>query len=160
MISKSHYWKKDLLLKKSKLGKSLSKKKWTDDAKAKIEQIIQIGFFSIQKILDSKLVTNQRLKSRVLLREFEPKTKAENRILFLEFEKLYNLTHYKEKEHDILFLCHQFTSSLVFKLEFNKSDNLLKGVFVTSDHQKNKALYWINMGVIIELFEAIGNDPM
>ena len=74
-----------------------------------------------------------------------------------QIDRLYDLEDSNSVKINIISLCNQFIHSYVFVPELSES-NRLKGFFIASDWQKDNSLYYIDVDVVINLFESVGND--
>jgi hypothetical protein len=57
----------------------------------------------------------------------------------------------------IMFLCNQVIHSYVYKEVFDKEE-LLTGMFISSDRERNRKLYFVAVTELIRLFTRIGED--
>lgn len=58
------------------------------------------------------------------------------------------------------FFCNLIVHSFVFAFEGYPEDDGLAGVFVNSEYESEKALLFIAIGTLVEIFRAVGNDEV
>ena len=77
--------------------------------------------------------------------------------LDVELSQWRNFRHHYDMEqgtpssHPPLFVCHQMISNAIFEADLSPVRQL-QGIYITSEHQKHKALYGIRLTAIIQLF--------
>jgi hypothetical protein len=157
MISNSSYWKDDLLKNAHGLRKRAKQKRWADASFVRVEQAIMLGFYSIRKLVESKLLSDTIASQTIELTAYSWKGKAITRVNSLGFDKLYDLDNGVTVTKDLLFVCHQMVHSYIFLTPLNENGSL-DGVIFSSDRERHTALYFLDINRIITLFEFIGND--
>ena len=59
------------------------------------------------------------------------------------------------QQRDIEFICNLFVHSYVFVVSGHSP---LEGVFVSTDRQKNKRVYFVSLKNIVKIFRIVGRD--
>ena len=70
---------------------------------------------------------------------------------------LYDLNKSHSEKRDLWFLSSRIIHSFIFELCINENGRF-DGILFTSDIDKNKKLYMLNLKQLIELFELVGNN--
>jgi hypothetical protein len=60
---------------------------------------------------------------------------------------------------DMAGLCNQVIHSWIWMISAT-TDNEFDGIFVSSDRQRRRALYFVHVDVLIALFEKVGNEDI
>jgi len=56
-----------------------------------------------------------------------------------------------------LFLCGRIVHSYIFQIEVNETGGL-HGIFFTSDNDKDKKIYAVDIDSVVSIYKAVGND--
>ncbi|MEA5448296.1 hypothetical protein VB780_06940 [Leptolyngbya sp. CCNP1308] len=157
MIYESRFWKNDLLKQANSLRSRMLQKRWPEASFARLEQDMMLGFYSIRKLIESKklsdAVANQSLEALSYEWMGEPVTLINKN----KIEKLYNLNSGHKIQKKLIFFCHQFIHSYIFEVLFDENYRL-NGIFISSDKERNKALYLVKLQSVIDIFEQVGSD--
>lgn len=157
MIYESRFWKNDLLKQAKSLRFRMVQKRWTEASFTRLEQSMMLGFYSVRKLIESKklsdAVVNQSLEAFAYEWMGEPVTLINKS----KIEKLYNLDSGHKIQKKLIFFCHQFIHSYIFEVVFDEN-YLLNGIFISSDKERNKVLYLVELRRIIDIFEQVGSD--
>jgi hypothetical protein len=160
MIYESRFWKDDLLKQARSLLKKSTQKRWTENTYFRFEQTVMLGFYSVRKLVEAKKISDMVAEQRVNLSmykhkdEWNPTTLLNKR----KIDKLYNLNEEEVISRNLRFLCNRLVHSYVFEERFDDESGLLLGIFFNSDKDRNKALYYIEIQKIIDIFEQVGSD--
>lgn len=182
MIFESHYWKKELY----KINKKIIKRKesnnfWTENQYGTFEKEIMIGFYIIRKLVEAKKLTTKLLNSTIEGNKYLNKGKDITLMNFHRFDEFFNLDSPVKHNFDLAFICNQIIHSYIFSPNFSEpskdilekldkentiseeviealdESNFLISVYFSSDFNKNKYLYEIEILKIIELFSDVAN---
>lgn len=160
MIYESRFWKEDLLKQAKSLLKKSTQRKWTENTYFRLEQTVMLGFYSVRKLVEAKKISDVVVEQRVSLSmhkhkdEWDPTTLRNRR----KIDRLYNLDEEEVVSRNLRFLCNKMVHSYVFEEFFDDESGLLTGIFFNSDKDRNKALYYIEIQKIIDIFEEVGSD--
>lgn len=119
-----------------------------------------LGFYSVRKLIEAKKISDAVAEQRMNLSmykhkdEWNPTTFANKR----KIDKLYNLDEEEIVSRNLRFICNKLIHSYVFEECFDHESGLLLGIFFNSDQDRNKALYYIEIQKIIEIFNQVGSD--
>jgi hypothetical protein len=157
VIWESSYWKNDLGERAAWLRKRLSQKRWLEASFARLEQSVMLGFYSIRKLIEARKLSDATISHQVSLATYPWAGKPVTLLNWHKLGELYDLDACQPITRDVRFLCNQFIHSYVFLPVFDDNE-LLHGLFIASDHERNRTVYEIAVLQIINLFELIGND--
>lgn len=159
MIWESHYWKEDLARLADRLRKRAQQRQWSERSLAKLEKDVFIGFYAVRKLLEAKKLS-EREANRVIPADSFCNT-GRQRITLLnwntKFAEAFDFEKPKKVKLSITFLCNQVIHSYVFKEVFDE-EGLLIGIFISSDRERSRKLYFVAMTELIRLFAMIGKD--
>jgi hypothetical protein len=71
--------------------------------------------------------------------------------------ELYDFTVKGHETRDVEFLCHRIIHSYIFSPLFSEEETLI-GIVFTSDRDRNKKIYYMDIDDVIKLFALVGND--
>jgi hypothetical protein len=126
---------------------------------AKLEKEIFIGCFSIRKLQEAKKLSEREVGRAIPVDVFL--SSGKRRVTFLNWNRMiseaFNFVNPKKTHLSTLLLCNQIIHSYIYKEVFDE-EGFLTGIFVSSDRERYKKLYFIALSEIMELFKRIGND--
>jgi hypothetical protein len=157
MIYESSLWKDDLLKQAKVLRSRMTQKRWNENSFVRLEQTIMLGFYSIRKLIEAKKLSDSVANQYIPVNVYSWKGKPVTKMNWGDIDKLYELDAAQPTTKNLIFFCNQFVHSYVFVASFDKN-NCLDGIFVSSDRERHKALYLIQIHQIIDFFEQVGND--
>lgn len=157
MIYESRFWKNDLLKQAKSLRSRLTQKRWSETSLARLEQTVMLGFYSIRKLIEAKKLSDSVENQLIDTNLHSFKGEEVTRFNRDRIDELYSFDTVQSVTKDLIFFCNQFIHSYVFVIAFNEN-SCVDGIFVSSDRERNKALYFIEIRKIIALFEQVGNN--
>ena len=157
MIWDSSFWKKDLDGRARRLRERKSQTRWGDASQARTEQDVMLAFYSIRKLIEADKLTTAVRNSVVEIRSFPWRGKRVNQLNWHRLDELYDLASPHVANKRLMWLCNQVIHSYVFLLQFQEAGGLA-GVLLSSDFERNRALYCIDIDPLIELLERVVVD--
>ena len=160
VIHESYYWKQPLLESVLKFKDYQCLHDIDEETYVKIEKDIFIGFYSIRKLLDTETkVTDQLKDGKHELSWFQHigdnVTWRNNH----KIDQLYDLNKSHSENRDLWFIASRIIHSFIFNLCINENGGF-DGIMFTSDSDKNKKLYMLDVEQIINLFELVGKNDV
>jgi hypothetical protein len=159
MIWESHYWKEDLARLAVCLQKRSKQRQWSERSLAKLEKEIFLGFYSVRKLLEARKLSEREVLRIIPANSYYPS--GNHRISFFNWNRklfdAFDITKPKKTTVTTVFLCNQIIHSYAYQEKFDDHGRLT-GVYVSSDRQKHKTLYFIALKEIIKVFKAVGHD--
>lgn len=157
MIAQSHHWKKLILRQEEMLNRVAKPHRWNEASSLKLEQAAVLGFYAVRRLINFFLLADALVHRPVPLTVFPARHKSGPLLGDEPLEDLYDLNDGKAASHDLLFICHQVTYNCIF-MPFFGQDGALKGIYVTSDHQRKAALYGISIESVKDLLHRCGSQ--
>jgi hypothetical protein len=153
MVPDSHPWKVALSRIADDLERRATRTRRGARAEVALEQQLAAGAYALRKLLENGLLS-RAVEKRPLPMQAYPYHHASVELShWRDFRQHYQMAKPRMTRHPPLFLCHQLLDSAVLQLE-SDGGRTPGWVYVTSDHQKHKALYRIAMADIIQLLRA------
>jgi hypothetical protein len=158
MIWESSDWKEPLLLIANRLRKLKTSGELTEKQLARVERDIFIGFYSVRKLIETiTKITDDTKAMKVdveyyLYNQIKPVTLLN----WHRIEEFYDFGEVHNESRDIKFICGRIIHSFIFMPLTD--ENGLTGILFTSDIDKHKKLYSLNIDEVIKIFKRIGND--
>lgn len=156
MIWESWPWEKRLLEMTSRLRDCKRTENINEELLAQVEQDIFIGFYSVRKLIETTTKVTDSIKSMKIQVGWHPNLEHVNWLNNHKLEKLYDLEKLNKETRDILFVCGRIIHSFIFTLAID--DDGLFGILFTSDTDKDKKLYSLELDEVINIFEQVGHD--
>ena len=161
MIHESWHWKKPLLESATRLEALKTTKRVSEKKLVQLEKDIFIGFYSVRKLLEAPAKITDEVKATRFPITWYPNrgekvTWRNNHRL----DELYDFETSGDELRDIFFICGRIIHSFIFSSVFAEKGGI-EAILFTSDTDKEKRLYSMNIDRVIELFLLVGsNDPV
>ena len=155
MIWESSEWKEPLLKSATWLRRIRLSESTKESTYVKIEKELFFGFYSVRKLLDTVKVSDQTKKAVFPVRWYK-NIEPVNSLNWHKIDQLFDLDNSHSEERKIRFICDRFIHSYVFMT--CEKEGRLDGVFVASDKDKQKKLYYVSLDVVLKIFRLVGND--
>lgn len=153
MIYNSEDWKKELKKINKRLKTSKYRKFFT------IEKDIFISAFIVRKLIESDKMTD-RIDNYMLDTVAYKPIKEINRIHCYIEEKEYNWKEKTKIRLEAKKICNFLIHSYVFNLVFAERERKVEKFLVSSDYDRNKYLYEVNLKEWIKFLEEVINDDI
>lgn len=158
MVSESYIYKNELLKFAADLQKRQNQKRWTDRTSLFIEKELFFGFFMIRKLCETITISDS-LKVKC----FPVSVLSINAPFDINFtteHKVLDYIDWKNQTSELMQItkiCNQFIHSFLISVLVNENGGF-EGVLISSDWFKSKKCFWIEAGMIIQIFEEFGNN--
>ncbi len=158
MIEQAKYWRKFLIKTAKNLEKRYRQKRWSARSYYNLEKEVFLGFFSIRKLKESYLVNQSLISNNHVVRSF-PRVSTPLTIIKDPNHFLNNYHPFKGKDCTLSLkdLCNQFIHSFYFSPLIPENIGLM-GFYFSSDWDKSKTVYYIQLIKVIEIFMSVGSD--
>jgi hypothetical protein len=160
MIWESCYWKDPLLEMAARLAELIAKEEWTDEEAAQFERDVFIGFYSVRKLFEAPAKVSDETRATKLKVAWFAKRPGQALVDWYnrdEICELYDLRKAQGELRDAVFVTHRLIHSFIFRPSVAHGDHP-DGVFFTSDTDKERRLYFIEVAEIVRLFREVGSD--
>jgi hypothetical protein len=155
----SYFWKKDLLNHAKALKPVAKPPRWSEKLVVNFEKNLIISFFMIRKLLEEYRVSKKSYDYRASIyecRSVHPTITIRNSHRIAE---LYDLDNPKLILKDISFITNQFIHSCtIFSNRISLQNRNWEGVYVCSEYERNKRIFFVPIAEIIQIFNLVGND--
>jgi hypothetical protein len=155
MIWESHYWKEPLLKSASWLRRVRVKETSGEKLFVRLEKELLLGFYSVRKLLDTVKLSDSTKAKNYQVMWFKNSSPVD----FLNWhciDRIFDLGKTNQETRNIRFICDRFIHSYVFLPDFE--DEKFNGVYIASDSDKLKKLYFISADIIVAIFRLVGRD--
>lgn len=157
MIWESKYWKEPLLRMASRLRRLSSDRRLTQAQYVQIEKDIFIGFYTVRKLFETITKVSDATKTRKLQLAWHPNRKPVTWQNNHRIDELYDFGITHKEDRDLWFICGRIIHSFIF-VPMLSDQGGLAGIMFTSDTDKNKRIYSLDIESVIEVFEIVGRD--
>lgn len=161
MIHDSGPWKDELLQVADRLEAKSKQKRWTERSSFLVERDTMISAYAIRKLAEAfKISDALRQKQFPVLRYDLTGPKIPDVHNRYEFWDLYDIDNGHRETLSLLALCNQLIHSWVWSLSADEHTELFDGIYVSSDRERKKRLFFIAIGDLIVLCREVGNEEV
>jgi len=157
MTTSSHPWKQELIHRAAALQAFTGSHHLTGLSTVKLEEDIVLGCYAIRRLVSGFLIPESRAHQPFPMTAYPRRRQAAPALGGEPLTVRYDLEAGRVVQHDLMFLCHQVLQNCVFE-PWTAEGNTLRGIYVTSDHQRKIALYGVSLTALVDLFLRIGKD--
>lgn len=154
MIYESHYWKESLLKSANWLSNLRLSENSRESTYVKLEKELMLGFYSVRKLIETIKISDSTKSLKFDIHWYKNK-KVVNWLNHLYIHENYDLNKSNYEQRNIEFICNLFVHSFVFVVS---GAGKLDGVYVATDRQKNKKVYFVPLNIILKIFRSVGRD--
>jgi hypothetical protein len=161
VIADSVPWKRDLL----RIAAALEKRKvqarvhWTERTSFLVERDIMIGAYAVRKLVEARKLSDELCAERVAVRRHALKGSPPDIWNRDDFWDHYDMTNGKRVPLSLTDLCNQIVHSYVWMMSATE-DWLFDGIYVSSDRERMRSLYFIGVDALIDVFRSVGMDDV
>jgi hypothetical protein len=162
MLTSALQWKQELLRSAARLEKKTTQKRWTDQTAFIVERDVMVGAYAIRKLLETPGRVSDHARTLhvpVLSHSLDTTTRV-TWWTALHWWELYDMETYSTQRIPLRHFCNSLIHSFVFAFHPTPDNDGLAGMFVNSEYESKKALFFIATETFVELFRAIGNDDV
>jgi hypothetical protein len=156
VMTTSHPWKQSLAHQAKTLQELMKPHRLSDATLVKLEETVVLGCYTIRRLINGFLLPESHRNRPIPMSAF-PRRPLSVPLGDEPLTVRYVMDAGKPVQHDPLFLCHQVLQNCIFE-PWLTADHQLKGIYVTSDHQRKIALYGIDLGTLHELFHHLSTN--
>jgi hypothetical protein len=157
MIWESYPWKKRLLRLTERLSKRTNQKRWLESTSESVEADIFMAAYIVRKLIEANKISTSNMSGKLNLIAYPALNKNVTKMNRLEINELYDFSRPKPIFKGVQFILNQIIHSYVFALCFDEAHKL-DAIFVSSEYERHKYLYFIEIGDLITYFKRVGND--
>lgn len=171
MINNSYVWKKDLKKELNNFRKLVAKMDLSrepgipDIIYLKVEKFFFVSAFIIRKLKEAKKLSDELNEMKVSVAQFE-RINKDRKLHFMnnhDLEKFYDLANGRVSSLSLGVLCNTLIHSFVFRVAVSSPEETdgketVSGIFVNSDYNKDKALYFIQLEDFFNIVEETISD--
>lgn len=157
MTIQSHPWKQELARRAESLQELSGPHRSTGLSSVRLEEAVVLGCYTVRRLINGFLLPESCAHQPFPMTVF-PRRRHTAPLLGDEPLTIrYDLDANRPVTHDPLFLCHQVLQNCVFE-PWNAPEHHLTGIYVTSDHQRNVALYGVRIADLSDLFLRLSRN--
>lgn len=157
MIWESAYWKDDLLRLTRILKQKRHQKIWRESSYAIVEKTVMTGFYIIRKLMEAKKLSDTIVYHKIPVRSHQHRGKSVTLMNWHHVDRHYDLAHRHLTQRTLTWLCNQMIHSYVFIISLDDK-NSLDGFYFTSERDRNKAIHYLSLEKVIEVFKMVGTN--
>lgn len=158
MIWESWPWKRELSRLAHALQRRKSQRRWQQISSAKLEQEVFFAAYAVRKLIEAFKVSDEVEALSIECIEHPPMDRAPDFMNRDRIDELYDLSESESCRISLREFCNQVIHSFIFTPCFRENTANLAGLFVASDRQKERGLFYFDIDKIIEILEAVVQD--
>ena len=152
------FWLKELIASGQFLEGLYRNAVWDHELEFKCEKAIFIGFYAIRKLIESQLIERSIETRNTKVTRYLPRNNVNFELEFAKkWSSAYNLLEGEKWQLSSEKICNQFIHSKVFS-PFVPFRNVCVGVYISSDRDYRKFVYYIQLVTIIETFLSVAHE--
>lgn len=163
MIQDSTYWKQSLHRLADELERRSQQKRWTGRSEYLVERDIMLGAYSVRKLIESRKLSDDFAEETIQVDRF-PAIEEPREVFAMDagdWIDSYDFNQRAELQLGYRRICNQIIHSWAWCYTLTEEpQHLLTGVFVSSDFDKGKWLYWIALDDLIKMFRSAATDDI
>jgi len=158
MIFDSHYWRRELRRSIADINIRTRQGRWTEATFGNFERSLMTGFYTVRKLMESKLASAKLTGTNWPLTAFPFKGgHIGAHLIWPDIPERYDLASPKKVSKATGFIANQFIHSYVFTPSFDNSGTL-NGVFVSSETEAPKHVFWAPITTIAKIFTTVAGS--
>jgi hypothetical protein len=160
VIVESWPWREQLLRSADALERRKTQRRWTERTGFLVERDIMVGCYAIRKLQEARKISDE-LAAQIWEVTLHPLTASRPPDIWGRSEpwEYYNLQSGHLRPLITERLCNQVIHSYIWMISATEQ-NVFNGIYVASDRQRARGLYFIHVDRFIELFRAVGLEDI
>ncbi|WP_157756109.1 hypothetical protein [Nocardiopsis dassonvillei] len=159
MIHDSIPWREELIRVADRLEKRKTQRRWTGRTGFLIERDIMTSAYAVRKLHEARRISDQISARMLKVKRFELIGKVLDHYRS-EFWESFDLEKPTETQVGVTFLCNQIIHSFVWAISATEDEELFDGIFVSSDRERRRFLYFVHVDLLVKLFREIGEEEI
>lgn len=157
MIFDSIPWKDELLKIADRLESRKTQRRWTERTGFLVERDIMLSAYAVRKLLEARKISDILAARRVPVRQHSLLGRTPDWWNRSSVWENYDLDTGQDQSMSISDFCNQIIHSWNWAISAKERGDF-DGVYVSSDRRRSKALYFIDIDVLIELLRDVGSE--
>ncbi|SFO49970.1 hypothetical protein SAMN05660359_03875 [Geodermatophilus obscurus] len=159
MIWESGPWRHELAQVADRLEKRRTQRRWTQQTSFLVERDVMVSAYAVRKLHEARKVSEKVATSPIPVQRHQLIGQTPD-ILRTDDLGAYDFEDVTTTTLTLRELCNQFIHSYVFVLAAGDDGSALDGVFVASDRERRRAVYWVGLADLIEAFRRVAYEDI
>jgi hypothetical protein len=159
VISDSIPWREELLRVADRLERRKVQRRWTERTSFLVERDIMISAYAIRKLHEARRISDRLAAKRLEIQRYELIGQVLDHYRY-EFWESFDLDNPRSAQITPIALCNQIIHSFVWHFSVDEEEELFDGIYVSSDRERRKYLYFVHVDVLVGLFHTIGSEDI
>jgi hypothetical protein len=159
VIHDSIPWRDELLRVADRLEQRKAQQRWTERTSFLVERDIMVSAYAIRKLNEARRISDRLAAERLRVQRHELVGRVLDHWVY-EFWESFDLEKSTTVELTLTALCNQIIHSFVWRISATEEDELFDGIFVSSDRDRRKCLYFIGVDLLIGLLRDVGSEDI
>jgi hypothetical protein len=152
-------WREELLRVAERLERRKKQRRWTERTSFLVERDVMTSAYAVRKLNEARKISDQLVAKKFKVVRYELVGRVLDHYRY-EFWESFDLESPTDAEVSLTFLCNQIIHSFVWAISVTEDEELFNGIFVSSDRERRKFLYFIGVDLLVSLFRDIGEEDI
>ncbi|WP_041784155.1 hypothetical protein [Micromonospora sp. L5] len=159
MIGDSIPWREELVKVADRLERRRRQRRWHERTYFLIERDIMISAYAVRKLSEAGRLSRILRGTPIKVTRYELVGQVCDQ-WHTEFWESFDMESPTTVNLSIADLCNQIIHSFVWRISVTEVGSLFDGIYVSSDRQRRKFLYFVSAEVLIHLFREVGEEDI
>lgn len=161
MITDSIPWKEELGRVADRLEKRQVQVRWTDRTSYLVERDVMVAAFSVRKLHEARKISDELVSKPVTVWQCQARNQGPDIWTRVEPWAHYDLENREAKSLSLINFCNQIIHSWNWMLSATETrPHRFDGIFISSDFDRRKAVYFVSVDVLVNVFRAVDSDDV
>jgi hypothetical protein len=156
MISDSTPWKDELEKVADRLAKRKTRRRWTERTSFLVERDIMVSAYALRKLHEAHKISDSFASRQLKVTRHELTGKIPDLHGRYSFWEHYDLNSGTDVTVSLATFYNQIIHSWVWALSATEQEELFDGIYVSSDRNRRKSVYFIAVDTLIDVFRSVG----
>jgi len=159
VITDSIPWKDELLVIADRLERRKAQRRWTERTGFLVERDIMLSAYAVRKLLESRKISDILAARQVRVRQHSLLGRMPDMLNRFSYWENYDLDAGQDISMPISDFCNQIIHSWNWAISANEQGSF-DGIYVSSDRQRRRLLYFVSVDVLITLLRDVGAEDV
>jgi hypothetical protein len=160
VISDSIPWREELLRVADRLEQKKTQRRWTERSSFLVERDVMVSAYAIRKLLEARRLSDDLVAQPLKVRRHSLVGRPPDIWDRHEIWESFDLERGEEVSLSLKVFCNQIIHSWVWMLSATADDMYWDGIYVSSDFERRRWLYFIDVNVLVAIFRAVGSEDI
>ena len=156
MVIESRYWREDLASYVERFRPMMKPPRWSERLVVNFEKDVTVALFMVRRLAEASKFSSRMSQHRATIYRCSF-VGHPHRLIYKDIDELYSLAKEETISRGPIFLCNQFIHA-DFTYAIRGSDRNWQGLYTSSDYEKKKWVYRVELAEIVKVLELAIDD--